>query len=736
VEKIFSFEEIILNKATFQACLKKFLDFGQISIYLAKNHESKNNSTTNFKISFLKEEKKLLLSLVGHNNQKIIFSIDSIDPTKVQKILPQLSNIINLILTNIQLKEKSKLDPYTNTLNLKYFIEKLSSHIENISEHIMVGPKSLIVSDMDSLHGRFAVAAIKLFGSQNILDIGFEKWVQGIGQASQTIISFSSYKNTFFNQKNIFYVLFKNDLHNIRKRLTILYNKLKKQSLELEHLQLDPLIVYLIYPNDVPGYLLKKQSKELSYEILQLLEKTFDLIKSHTSYPKDPIPLAEIWQKWGIIEDVLTENLVKINIGEDLGIRCGQCFGVLNEENNNLKAELLITHTNRNYSRGEIIFFNNPFKKIKPGDKIIFLKDHEIKEIKSKSPKKVKNLHNFLTTFYQKAKDCKQFSIIMTRGEKENINRFTKFLRNKTNQPILIERFGLETLISFIPHINLSKHTDLFNDLQTLAMENPSIVIGITNYPLLNLSKYETIRFSIDSLEHAALLPPPKIAVFDSITFNLRGDKYFIKGDIYSATQEYKRSLILDSKNHIARNSLGICYAKIGDIPKALEEFQLAAKENPSITFLYNLGSASLRLGDHKQAKDAFLKCIQQDPNHVYSIIRLAQLFELEGKLTEAQNWLKKVDPNAHPQVYRYQAKIHLKKGKINEAKECLENAIRQNPMDAESIFLLGRIYIEWEQDLKTGESLIKKSISLKPDKIEYKVYLSHLNSTPSQILS
>jgi len=201
VEKIFSFEEIILNKATFQACLKKFLDFGQISIYLAKNHESKKNSTTNFKISFLKEEKKLLLSLVGHNNQKIIFSIDSIDPTKVQKILPQLSNIINLILTNIQLKEKSKLDPYTNTLNLKYFIEKLSSHIENISEHIMVGPKSLIVSDMDSLHGRFAVAAIKLFGSQNILDIGFEKWVQGIGQASQTIISFSSYKNTFFTKK-------------------------------------------------------------------------------------------------------------------------------------------------------------------------------------------------------------------------------------------------------------------------------------------------------------------------------------------------------------------------------------------------------------------------------------------------------------------------------------------------------------------------------------------------------
>ncbi len=94
--------------------------------------------------------------------------------------------------------------------------------------------------------------------------------------------------------------------------------------------------------------------------------------------------------------------------------------------------------------------------------------------------------------------------------------------------------------------------------------------------------------------------------------------------------EEYKRSIIMDSKNHIALNSLGVCYAKIGDFINALKMFRESLKINLSSTYFYNLGSIYLKLNNLKEAENSFLKCIEIEGTHIFATIRLAQICELK----------------------------------------------------------------------------------------------------------
>ncbi len=699
-----SFEEVLTNKDLIYSYLKNFFKIKNFSLYISNNSHEKPAYPY---VKYLPHQNQILIYLTPTGKREhIVFSLEIEDSNKMEQLSEHLENIFKIILENIHLKNLQNKDTLFSCLNFKAFIEKISTNIEDISNHLTINNKNLLVSDVEFPSGRFCIIGIRLLNGNTLLEkVGFKKFVATIKKIAHALDEFN-FNNVFFDfNKYTFFIL------TLDIKINILLKKI--QEIVTSKHNIDPLILYLTYPDDIPGCLLKKNTIDLSYEILKLLNNGLDVLTNSQNLQK-LLSIKDVIEHHGIIEKIISSDIVSINIGEDFGIRYGQYFYIIDKELKETKADLIITNTSRYNSTGKIIFRYNPFNPTKVGD--------IIKPIKE-SPKESKR-QNVFFILYQKVKSCKKFCLIFINSPEDILNEIFKTLEkfNPYTHNISTNRY-----IFYIENISIDEEHIIYKKLKNIAKKDKNIYIGIINYPTLNLNIAETINIAIDTLEHAYLLNPPKIAILNSITFNLRGDKSFIKGDIYSAIEEYKISLLLDNKNHIALNSLGVCYAKIGDFTKALNMFHKAIDIYYSTIYLYNLGSIYMKLKDLTRAEEYFLKCINLDPDHIFATIRLSQIKEKKNQLEEAEKLLKTIDPKVYPSVYTLLANIYIKKGLYTKAKEHLETAIRSNPSDAGAIFLLGKIYVEKLKDKKTGIFLIKKSISLRPEKMAYRTYLENL---------
>ncbi|MFW6005424.1 MAG: tetratricopeptide repeat protein, partial [Desulfonatronovibrionaceae bacterium] len=60
------------------------------------------------------------------------------------------------------------------------------------------------------------------------------------------------------------------------------------------------------------------------------------------------------------------------------------------------------------------------------------------------------------------------------------------------------------------------------------------------------------------------MLSFPHVACFDSLTLTVSADRLFTQGDLFRAMEEYELALADDDSNILARNSLAICYGRLG----------------------------------------------------------------------------------------------------------------------------------------------------------------------------
>ncbi|GAB6888128.1 hypothetical protein JCM13304A_16260 [Desulfothermus okinawensis JCM 13304] len=716
-----TFQDILNNKDYIREKLSNFIKIKDIAIYIS-NDLSTGQTKRKIQVELLKETRQIIIKVALSNiSELVVIAVDLIEPNPLHSDKESLTKIFELIIENIGLMKVSMFEPDIPCLNSSAFLNKLDIKIEQVIAHLNIGTKRLIISDIDFPKGNFSVAGIKFLNSNHLLSkLGFNKWRTLLKEVLIDLKQAVHMEDVFFDKDDhILFAISNNSVKDIRRIHSNLLDKFKKTKTNHLVLKLKPLTLYLKYPNHIPGYLLKLESVDLGYEILKVLKNGLKILENSNNQ-HSPVSIDYILNNCGFVSKIVNMDSVDINIGEDFGVKCGQFFQVFDSDTNQLKAELIVSHTSRNCSRGDILIRHDPFVPIKTGDPLKLIEDN------TKDKEKVPLCKNFILNLYNKIRESKAFSILYTIGTKQNLGDLTHTL-NKKNIDTYTETMGIEKSIIIAKDVVIREENSIFKELKKFILCNTNVKIGITNYPLLDLSKLEVIRLSIDSLEHALLIPEPKITIFNSTTFNLRGDKYFIKGDIYSAMEEYKRSIIMDSKNHIALNSLGVCYAKIGDFINALKMFRESLKINLSSTYFYNLGSIYLKLNNLKEAENSFLKCIEIEGTHIFATIRLAQICELKKQFELAKKWLNKIDPTKYPQAYTLLANIYLKQKKQKRAKEYLESAIRLNPNDSWAIFLLGKLYIEELRDKNTGISLIKKSIELKPEKNSYKEYLAQI---------
>jgi len=215
------------------------------------------------------------------------------------------------------------------------------------------------------------------------------------------------------------------------------------------------------------------------------------------------------------------------------------------------------------------------------------------------------------------------------------------------------------------------------------------------------------------------MLQGEKIACFDSVSLNISADRLFAQGEIYDAIAEYKKALTVDEKNFLARNSLGICYARLNKYATARTIFHDLVRLYPNhIMPLYNFGCACLKDGDASSAKEAFAQVLNIQPENVYALVRLGLMAEDEGDLDRAWELYDRVRtlPDGERLAYRYLARLAFRRDDRDMAREFLHQAIITNPHDPHSYHLLAKIYLERGDDPEVAESLARQSVHLKPE--------------------
>jgi tetratricopeptide (TPR) repeat protein len=143
-------------------------------------------------------------------------------------------------------------------------------------------------------------------------------------------------------------------------------------------------------------------------------------------------------------------------------------------------------------------------------------------------------------------------------------------------------------------------------------------------------------------------------------------------------------------------NEDGVSYFHRGSYGPARECFQAALAlqpENPDL--IYNLGQAFDRLGDVPRAEQAYLDCLQRNPNHPECRHALALLLVHEGRPREAvgmvEDWLRH-----SPRLAAAYAEDGWLYAQVNDpirALERFQQALDKDPHDVRALTEMGRVY-------------------------------------------
>jgi diguanylate cyclase (GGDEF)-like protein len=435
------------------------------------------------------------------------------------------------------------------------------------------------------------------------------------------------------------------------------------------------------------------------------------------------------------------------------------------------KGEIVLTEVQADIAIAEVLHAGDPAWTPEPGDRLTLIPERdslfaaETAEGASGQPQAQRDMltglygyRDFLSFFGRARQRTDTFTVVLTRvvppgGESPTLERrggtvkrldaavtqvaalAEKCLMDETEaRPALPGqkparsaggRFGLGGLVHFLPGVAGPEAQDRARKLcaQAAAEHGLELAVGLFSHPFLNFAKADTLDCARKAFEHALLLPAPRVALFDSVSLNVSADRLFVEGDLYAAVEEFKLSLLADSANMLARNSLGICYAQLGKADLARREFELVVEAEPeNVMAHYNLGWACQRLGENLLASQAYARCLALDPTHCFSLLRLGSLAEGEGDLPQAEALYQKAlaTPGGEASALRPLARVALTSGNRDRARELLHLAISANHNDAYAMGMLARLYLDAGEDPQIAEVLARQAAALMPERQEF----------------
>ncbi len=765
-------EDLIQNEESLKGLLAKIINFNSATLFFPQHiPPDMIDDNNHFKTTYRRDEKTIFIPLVNDKMPMGILILKDVSIENPALTCSYLDHYTSLCLKNISLEKASQYDPLTGLLNEHCFMYYLTQYLENLSMPYQSNITESIDYQIKGFTGQLGLIALDVNGMKKINhDYGFLFGERVLKEVAGHLKSLSK-ETTLVSRLNndLFAILVANQgpqkCLNLAKQLK---TKLQRNPIE-DHvtqtkLNISLRIGYTIYPND---FSVKSISAIVPEKAYCLLENALTALRTSKSIDGTSIlGFSDIIHHTGLILEKTTPETLQTNLGSNVQAQEGDHFFVFSSTASNLdlnyfsdnereffKGEIILTKIYESFSLAEILYLQNPKHDIIPGDKLLLHQDQEKEKIEigpfeegrtmSKSSFQILSLRDFFAFWQREVNNTDKFclAICNCKFSPEILLEDTKcnYLSNLENffsmilpPETIVGRYGYHNLIMFFPEYEQEQVRTLLENLNHKASEEHTLFfhIGFATYPCLFHSKRETMSNCRKALEHAKLLKPPVEVCFDSLSQTIYADRLFNQGNIAHSLSEYQVALLHDPQNNLARNSLGICHAYLGEKDIAYKEFEKIIHQDPNNTMgLYNLGYLCMKFGDYSKAKTLFEHCLHLSKEKSFCLLRLGQIFESLGKYQEAKDYYFQACDHREGEkyAYRYLAQTELTNGDKEQARTLLHKAITHNPFDAEAIYILAQLYHQENEDMDLIESLIKKSLSLRPKTIRYLLFLEDI---------
>ena len=491
------------------------------------------------------------------------------------------------------------------------------------------------------------------------------------------------------------------------------------------------------YPGDFSGRELRAGVEEQAHT---LVDKARHAAAKAMETGNSLLSYASLLTEGGSVVAVLPMQRVLINLGREDGAEVGQRFLVLDSGSSSGaeayplgiaagKAELYLVEVQDMTSQAELLVRRREDRDILPGDRLLLVDAvHGGLERASGAPSffipdGLLRFRDFQKIWTDAAASLGRFSLLMCCFEDGPstpalIVSWIAELK-KVFPDALAALYTTDCVLAGLPDVGPAEALDWFiayrrrNGLDRLAVRG-----GVAGFPCAHFRRADVLENCRKALRHARL-ERDGAALFGSLSLTISGDASYVAGDLFNAVREYRNALLLDENNPEAANSLGVCMARLGKPQEAFALFNdLLMKSPRDLHARYNKGCTLLKLGESAKAKAAFESCLDIDPDHAFSLLRLGQIAAREGNESQAEAFFQRAgrDPQAAHVALREMAALHHGKGRFDRAQDLLFKALTASPDDITSLNLLARIYLEQAEDPAIAETLLRQSLAVKPD--------------------
>lgn len=550
-----------------------------------------------------------------------------------------------------------------------------------------------------------------------------------------------------------------------------------------DRIHLSASLGYVNYPQSLRGQQFQRTPREQARMLLRGASKAVGTAKDHGR--GQVFAYQDILKNGGRILELLPMQRVSVSLGRSVGAQEGQRLLIWSPSFQQrsfearlsgderiagapptlYKGEIVLSEVQEEIAFGEILHAGDPAWAPEPGDRLTLIQERdslfEAEGGQGKSQPRRDMLsglyayRDFLSFFASARQKADRFCLVLTRvldapgpneeeGEDDGLQARPRAIQQRLENGVLRVaelaaqvlcgaeghtpsggRFGLGGLVHFLPCAEAGALEAACGELvrRARAEHGLELAVGIAGHPALHFGKAEMLECARKALDHALLLPAPRVAVFGSVSLNVSADRLFMEGDLYAAVEEFKLSLLADPENVLARNSLGICHAKLGKPEQARREFELVVAATPGdVMAWYNLGWASQRSGELERAREAYERCLELDPRHAFSLVRLGGLAEAAGELERAEELFRRTLelPGGEATALRPLARVAMAAGRADQARELLHQALTVNHNDAYALNMLAGLYLEGGEDPQIAEVLARQAAALMPERQDF----------------
>jgi GGDEF domain-containing protein/tetratricopeptide (TPR) repeat protein len=689
-----------------------------------------------------------------------------------RSLLPLLPQVGTMALTQLRLTLAAAADPLTGLGTGEALLSLVAREIEAVQQRILPGADSLGELGLSGCAGGFGLAVVDLDRFSRVAGrFGFLVAEDVLARAGAALAALCPQGGLAARLHDDLFALFLPAASPARCRETAeaVLAGLSRTEVPIaatgESLTLSASAGCVSYPQDVRGGQFAAAPAEQARLLLHKAKKGLAVAKDLGR--NQAMAYSRILAEGGTVLQNLPLSRVAVSLGRWVDAEAGQRFLIWSPKLERevdvraadgsrltgrgpaaVKGEIVLAEVAEDMAFAEVLQLTDPHLPLEPGDRLALLPETD-EPAQADGPPRLdpaSGLFGYRDFQRATAPDREKrpaFSQILIqlaappakrrtdRPAEADMAQAAGLARQFFGQKAMGGRFSAAKLVFFVPERDPASLAEPAGTLLAAIRERLELeaAIGLAGYPCLNYGRGDVAENCRKALDHALLLPQgPRLAVFDTLSLTVSGDRHFAMGDLYAAMEEYKQALLADETNALARNSLGICLARLGRLPQARAEFErVIAGEAKNTMALYNLGCALARQGDAAAARKAFQKCLRADPGHVSSLLRLGRLAEESRRLAVALKYYRRALAAGGPAAptLRHLARLALARERMDEAREHLHQALLRDPKDAYALQLMARLYLAEGEDPAIAEAMARQAVALRPERREFWVELS-----------